>query len=893
MDSNAIRNLIVRITADTAQFQAGMDKVAGSTAMASASAAGLGTKLQSVGGTMSAVGSTLMPLSLGAAAALGLSAKAAADFEQKMELIATQAGASQKEVDSLKDSVLALAPVVGQSPAKLADALFFIESAGFRGAKAMDLLKLAAEGADIGQANLADTANALTSVMNTQIQGAQTATETMSNLNAIVGAGKMHFQDLNDAIGTGFVNTAKLFGISLDSVGAALDQLTKNGEPAANAATRLSMMITLMGAPTNQAAKVLTGIGLSAEEVKASTSAMTDALAKAHVTTNQLADDMRQPNGINVAIQDLKSHLVSAGLGADEAAAVIARAFGGGRTSKPVQALIQDTQGLNDTFKQITTTSGNFADSWAKQQQTANQKFQDFKAMVDVVAVKLGTAFLPALTDMAASIGKVADSLSKLSPSQLNLLVDSLTALALLAPGLKLVGGALSTIGDALTSDITKNIVGFLTDLGGNLGSGAVSAITGLKNVIVDLSGWAATSISDAAKMAGAWVTGAAESASAWVASAASTAADWVALKAAAIASALESAGAWLAAAHSSEYGAIGSILVIGAKYAWLGITSAAEAIKSAAVWVAESAKSAAITAWNWTSAAIKSAAEWVIQLPKVIAEFVLTSAGAVKEAIVSSAAWVASAVKSAAAWVAAKVEVIADFLLMTAQSIATGTVMAAQFVASAVKAVALGVAVEGVGLKALAVQTIVSTPVALAISVTAALALIAFVMMKIDELHKAMDGLAASQAQGDALDTAFYKSLAADSHLTTAQKKARANAYDKSIQASSAAIYNHQSIFGFASGVQNFQGGLAIVGENGPELVNLPAGSSVHSNSDSKQMLSGAGGGSNVTLNVTVGNYLGAPGDLRSLAKDIYQELMRVARSNGVQLPQIGVRAT
>ncbi len=46
----------------------------------------------------------------------------------------------------------------------------------------------------------------------------------------------------------------------------------------------------------------------------------------------------------------------------------------------------------------------------------------------------------------------------------------------------------------------------------------------------------------------------------------------------------------------------------------------------------------------------------------------------------------------------------------------------------------------------------------------------------------------------------------------------------------------------GFAGGVQNFGGGLAMVGENGPELVSLPRGSSVYSNSQTSAMLSGGG---------------------------------------------------
>jgi tape measure domain-containing protein len=46
----------------------------------------------------------------------------------------------------------------------------------------------------------------------------------------------------------------------------------------------------------------------------------------------------------------------------------------------------------------------------------------------------------------------------------------------------------------------------------------------------------------------------------------------------------------------------------------------------------------------------------------------------------------------------------------------------------------------------------------------------------------------------------------------------------------------------GFANGVRNFGGGLAVVGERGPELVNLPKGADVFSNPESRQMVGGAG---------------------------------------------------
>ena len=61
--------------------------------------------------------------------------------------------------------------------------------------------------------------------------------------------------------------------------------------------------------------------------------------------------------------------------------------------------------------------------------------------------------------------------------------------------------------------------------------------------------------------------------------------------------------------------------------------------------------------------------------------------------------------------------------------------------------------------------------------------------------------------------------------------------------------------------------GGLAVVGEKGPELVNLPSGSRVHSNADSKKLVSG--GGSN-TINITINARDTSDSELRRIADKI-----------------------
>lgn len=78
----------------------------------------------------------------------------------------------------------------------------------------------------------------------------------------------------------------------------------------------------------------------------------------------------------------------------------------------------------------------------------------------------------------------------------------------------------------------------------------------------------------------------------------------------------------------------------------------------------------------------------------------------------------------------------------------------------------------------------------------------------------------------------------------------------------------------GFATGVENFSGGLAVVGERGPELVNLPRGSSVIPNNQ----IGGVGGGTtNVNITFT-GPMMGNASEAREFARTIGAALKDVA---------------
>lgn len=332
------------------------------------------------------------------------SANLAIKFQQHMMMLHTNAGVAKDQIDGLSQAILNMSASVGQGPDQLAQAFYHIASAGtgiWSTAQQLDILKVAAQGADVGIASLDDTTYALTSAMSSGIGGVKNATEMMGALTAIVGAGDMKLQDLNGALSTGILSTAKVFGISIQSLGTALATLTDNGEHADEAATRLRMSFALMASPSGAATKQLEALGLTAENAKVSTEGMNAVFAKSGLSTTKLADDLRQPNGITVAMKDLQKHLEDAGLSASEADAMLSKAFGGGRTDAALLTMLTNIDRMDEKFKAINKTSSNFAQNFKDTQTTAAYQIKAAWDGVQAGLVRVGE-FMGQVANVAA-----------------------------------------------------------------------------------------------------------------------------------------------------------------------------------------------------------------------------------------------------------------------------------------------------------------------------------------------------------------------------------------------------------------------------------------------------------------------------------------------------------
>ena len=241
----------------------------------------------------------------------------------------------------------------------------------------MKALKVASDLAAVGGSNLEETTNAIAAAWRSGIKGAQSFGQAAATTNAIIGAGNMRMQDYVTAMGTGVLSAATTFGVSMRQVGGALALMTDEGVPAVDAATRLKMSFSLLGAPSAAAAKQLKTIGLTGLE---------------------LANTMRGPTGLVGTIALLKQHLDAAGLSASQQAILLSHAFGGGRSSSAILTMINNLDTLRKKQDQITAGIGKYGPAVAAQRQTAEAQLKILESAVETIGVRMGLALLPPVT---------------------------------------------------------------------------------------------------------------------------------------------------------------------------------------------------------------------------------------------------------------------------------------------------------------------------------------------------------------------------------------------------------------------------------------------------------------------------------------------------------------
>lgn len=269
--------------------------------------------------------SALGLLAGGAALGLGILVKeavqAAGNFEAAMVRLTTSAGETGTLVGGnlkiVADGIKDMAAEVGFSVGDLGKAMYLVESAGFRAADGLNVLRFAAEASKAENSDLSTVVDALTTAMVDYHKPASDAADVMNTLLAAAATSKVNLQDLAKSLHS-VLPAASAAGIGLDDILAALSSMTLHGFSAQQATQNLADVIRHMQNPTNVQARELALLGL---------------------TTNQLADSLRS-KGLTGTLQMISERIRNLmPPGSNQVILNLQTAFS--KLSKPVQELAQ------------------------------------------------------------------------------------------------------------------------------------------------------------------------------------------------------------------------------------------------------------------------------------------------------------------------------------------------------------------------------------------------------------------------------------------------------------------------------------------------------------------------------------------------------------------------
>jgi TP901 family phage tail tape measure protein len=384
-------------------------------------------KIRRVGRQLEGLGRTLSTGITAPLVAVGVaSTKMATDFESSMSRIVGLVGESQAQVNQWSAELLKLGLALGKSPKELADAMYFVTSAGIKGAEAMRVLAAAAKASAAGLGDTATVADAVTSAINAYGASSLDAGRATGILVAAVREGKASAESFAPVLGA-LLPAAADAGIGFDEVAASLAAMTRVGAPAAEAATALRAILVTIKKPSKDAVKALDGIGLSVGALQS----------------------MLDERGLWATLQHLKTAF-------DENGVAMTDVFGNVRALTGVLSLTggeaSKTAGIFSRLAQ--TTEKDLTAAFDTASGTSAFKLASVLSSITVSAIQLGNVLLPivipAAERLGAAIRSATSAFGGMSPQLQKVVVVIAGIAAAIGPVIVAVGAfalAVGTIG--------------------------------------------------------------------------------------------------------------------------------------------------------------------------------------------------------------------------------------------------------------------------------------------------------------------------------------------------------------------------------------------------------------------------------------------------------------
>jgi len=419
-------------------------------------------KMLVMGGASVAAGALLLK---GVASAVG----AASEFEDRMtEIWTLMDGASKKTIDDLGNRILDLSTKVPQSAAQLAEGLYWVTSAGFSGAKGMEVLTEAAKLAVASLSDTGTTTDVLSKTLNAYGMTSSDVGKVSDIMFTTVAQGMTRMSDLAPAW-TMVAGLAATAGIKVTELGAAFATMTRQGLPVNVAGTALRGVISNLLGPSDALKQVWAGLSDKTLQVALQQEGLTGVMGKLQ-------------GYFGVQTKDLKACADAAG---DDEQQFLDLAEAKGLVSTKMKEMFPNVRGLigmltlmanggktyTEMLDKMNGSQGATGRAFAKMSGTVSNQWKLVKNAFSKFLIEVGSVLLPVVGKIVGGLRDFALWLSKL-PGPVKTFIAAFAAIG----GIALVLGGLGTIAAGLRlrlASMAGAAVGGLK----SLGNAAVNAV--------------------------------------------------------------------------------------------------------------------------------------------------------------------------------------------------------------------------------------------------------------------------------------------------------------------------------------------------------------------------------------------------------------------------------
>lgn len=499
------KNIVVRLMADTSQYEASLAKAGKSTEELAGGLEKSGSKTGIVTKGLTAAGL--------AVAAFGVaSIKMAADFDEQMSTVQANSGATSAQLGQLREAALQAGASTVYTASESAGAINDLAKAGMSVSDILSggltaSLNLAAA----GQMNVGDAAEYMSQALTMFHLSGKDAASTADALAAGADKAVGNVSDFGDALNNCGV-MANSFGMNLQETVGVLGLFAQNGIVGAEAGTQLNSMLMRLAHPAADAESTMKELGISTHDASGKFVGMSNLAGQLHDKLGSLTDQQRQEAEATIfgsyAIKGAGIIMDAGKSGVDKwTKAVSDSGFAAQQASNKTNNLKGDLKMLESATQSAMTKIGEGAQGpLRKFTQGLTDLITDFGNLPAGVqqAIVLGASLTGILAGLHKAVTPLNTSTSAAAQA-FGLLVDPIQRIAIAGPQLK---SAFTDITTAIKGTDTAAMADGLTrtqiaarGLRGGL-SGIVTLLGGPWGVALTVAGFALAAFSSAQQKA-------------------------------------------------------------------------------------------------------------------------------------------------------------------------------------------------------------------------------------------------------------------------------------------------------------------------------------------------------------------------------------------------------